>query len=246
MPRERRRARSRPRLCQRFAIEHSRRRTILRSTRRRFENAWINEFLAPFQGLENVREAHGNRAAAELALSRSALSFPTRQSLRQCRLRRIAADANRRHARQSEGCEPRRAKPVEVNSNSPYFAHLAMCRVGKPESLTPIQPPLGWVLSKATQDHFHELLEPCENDAELRQLEIALGKPAAAVSAPVSSPTINCDVPAATLCAKNDMSFCRCSSQTTASSAGPSRRLFTRNGDDFAARFPKIAAAIEE
>ena len=32
------------------------------------ENAWINEFLAPFQGIKNVREAHGNRAAAELAV----------------------------------------------------------------------------------------------------------------------------------------------------------------------------------
>jgi hypothetical protein len=32
------------------------------------ENAWINEFLAPFQGVTNVREAHGNRAAAELAV----------------------------------------------------------------------------------------------------------------------------------------------------------------------------------
>ena len=32
------------------------------------ENAWINEFLAPFQGIKNVREAHGNRAAAELGI----------------------------------------------------------------------------------------------------------------------------------------------------------------------------------
>jgi hypothetical protein len=32
------------------------------------QNAWINEFLAPFQGIKNVREAHGNRAAAELAV----------------------------------------------------------------------------------------------------------------------------------------------------------------------------------
>jgi hypothetical protein len=32
------------------------------------ENALVNEFVAPFQGLEKVREAHGNWAAAELAL----------------------------------------------------------------------------------------------------------------------------------------------------------------------------------
>jgi hypothetical protein len=52
-----------------------------------------------------------------------------------------------------------------------------MCKVGKPEKPAPIQPPLGWVLSKATQDHFHDLLDECGNDAELLQLETALGKP---------------------------------------------------------------------
>ena len=31
------------------------------------ENALVNEFIAPFEGLEKVREAHGNWAAAELA-----------------------------------------------------------------------------------------------------------------------------------------------------------------------------------
>ena len=31
-------------------------------------NAWLNELVAPLQGVESAREAHGNRAAAELAL----------------------------------------------------------------------------------------------------------------------------------------------------------------------------------
>jgi hypothetical protein len=31
-------------------------------------NAWLNEFLAPLQGVQSAREAHGNRAAAELAI----------------------------------------------------------------------------------------------------------------------------------------------------------------------------------
>ena len=72
------------------------------------ENAWINEFLAPLQGIKNVREAHGNRAAAELAVeicaeypeppkpapqSAASQSPPTSQS---------PQTANRRRARQSE------------------------------------------------------------------------------------------------------------------------------------------------
>ena len=31
-------------------------------------NAWLNELVAPLQGVQTAREAHGNRAAAELAL----------------------------------------------------------------------------------------------------------------------------------------------------------------------------------
>jgi len=31
-------------------------------------NAWLNEFVAPLQGIQSAREAHGNRAAAELAI----------------------------------------------------------------------------------------------------------------------------------------------------------------------------------
>jgi hypothetical protein len=140
------------------------------------ENAWVNEILAPFEGIKNVREAHGNRAAAELAVE-ICTEFPesprvatkvspasqSPQSQRAATLDK-AKDANLDNS-----------PPAKANSNNPYFAHLAMCREGKP---APVQPPLGWVLSKPTQTAFHELLEQCGNDRELRQLEIALGKQA--------------------------------------------------------------------
>jgi hypothetical protein len=85
------------------------------------------------------------------------------------------------------------SNPFEGQPNLPYFAHLAMCRDDaddpdqpKPSALTgapgateqPLQPPLGWVLSEATQDHFGDLLGRCGNAAQITQLEAALGKPA--------------------------------------------------------------------
>jgi hypothetical protein len=139
------------------------------------ENALINEFLAPFQGLEHVRAAHGNLTAAELAVEVCAefhnaptLTIDARTLSPQTQTASTLDD--------SKDVSLAEAKPVEVKSNSPYFAHLAMCKVGKPGKPTPIQPPLGSVLSKATQDHFQDLLEACENDAELRRLETAFGK----------------------------------------------------------------------
>jgi hypothetical protein len=128
------------------------------------ENPLVNEFFAPFQGLEKVREAHGNWAAAELAVE-------------------VCADIN------ESGPSPRELSKEEnvhdphaviANPKSPHFAHLAMC--GHPKGAdpkgTPIQPPLGWVLSNWTQDHFAELLKTCGNEEQLPQLETALrGKP---------------------------------------------------------------------
>ena len=62
-----------------------------------------------------------------------------------------------------------------------------MCKEGQP---APVQPPLGWVLSKETQAAFGELLKQCGNDDELSQLEIALGRAGAAAGpGPVSSRT---------------------------------------------------------
>ena len=48
-------------------------------------------------------------------------------------------------------------EPVDVmpNPDRPYFAHLAMCKDQKKDDKTaPIQPPLGWVLSKWTEETF--------------------------------------------------------------------------------------------
>ena len=153
------------------------------------ENAWINEFLAPFQGVKNVREAHGNRAAAELAVeicaeypetltpapqsaaaapSAASQSPPTYPAASQSpQTQTAAALANAKNERLSQ------STPVKARPNLPYFANLAMCTEGKP---APVQPPLGWVLSPATQKGFAKLLEQCGNDQELDQLEIALGK----------------------------------------------------------------------
>jgi hypothetical protein len=79
------------------------------------------------------------------------------------------------------------SKPFEGQPHLPYFAHLAMCKgdlddPDQPSGSTepPLQPPLGWVLSQATQEHFGDLLERCGNAAQITQLEAALGKAAPA------------------------------------------------------------------
>jgi hypothetical protein len=130
------------------------------------ENALINEFVAPFQGLEKVREAHGNWAAAELAVevcSEINSSFPHN-----------GTDTNPLDLSQEANVD-RDTQPFDANPGSPYFAHLAMC-TEKPGQTPTLKAPLGWVLSKATQDHFKELLGECDNYAQLRELEFALGK----------------------------------------------------------------------
>ena len=152
------------------------------------ENAWINEFLAPFQGIKNVREAHGNRAAAELAVEICA-EFPDPKSAPS------SAQASATAPQPGSSMSPppsqsplmqaaaplenaknesvNRSSPVEASREYPYFAHLAMCKEGNPP---PVQPPLGWVLSDATRSAFQKLLSQCDNDKELSQLEIAVGK----------------------------------------------------------------------
>ena len=150
------------------------------------ENDWINEFLAPFQGITNVREAHGNRAAAELAveicaeypeppkpaprsaaapLSAAPQSPPASQSPQ---TQTAAALANAKDVSVSQ------STPVEASDDNPYFAHLAMCKEHEPNEAAPVQPPLGWVLSPTTQQAFEDLLKQCGNDHELNQLETAL------------------------------------------------------------------------
>jgi hypothetical protein len=143
------------------------------------ENAWVNEFFAPFQGLEKVREAHGNWAAAELA-TEVCTGINDRISETQ-----INKDKKTSPLDLSEEAIADKSPPFDANADSPYFAHLAMCKEGttskdpKARKLAPIQPPLGWMLSKWTQDKFPTLLSECGNDDELDQVEVALGlKPA--------------------------------------------------------------------
>ena len=138
------------------------------------ENALINEFIAPFQGLENVREAHGNLAAAELAVDVCS-EFPNRSKARADTSALSPQTQTAATLDDSKDVRPDEVKTVEVKSDNPYFAHLAMCKVDK--SGKPIQLPLGWVLSKETRERFPDLLEACENDADLSRLETALGKP---------------------------------------------------------------------
>jgi hypothetical protein len=127
-----------------------------------FENAWFNEFIAPLQGVTKVREAHGNRAAAELA-AEICTEFPEAPQTGTAATQTAAALETAKDVGLKDS-EPLKAKPVD-----PYFAHLAMCKDA------PIQPPLGWVLSKATQVRFHALLEACDNGEQLLELETALG-----------------------------------------------------------------------
>jgi hypothetical protein len=131
-----------------------------------FENAWFNEFVAPLQGVTKVREAHGNRAAAELAVE-ICTEFPEAPKVGTGATQTAAALDSAKDV----GIDD--SEPLKAKFSDPYFAHLAMCKDA------PIQPPLGWVLSKATQDRFADLLGECGNDVQLRELEIALGKEAA-------------------------------------------------------------------
>jgi hypothetical protein len=152
------------------------------------ENALVNEFLAPFQGLEKVREAHGNWAAAELALeicternggpSETQTAASTGVSGEPSQIEVAAVRDNSADVIVDVETKPVNAK---VHLDRPYFAHLAMCKEAtaskdpKVNNPAPIQPPLGWMLSTWTQDNFPRLLSECGNNDELDQLEIALG-----------------------------------------------------------------------
>jgi hypothetical protein len=144
------------------------------------ENPWVNQFLAPFEGINNVRGAHGNLAAAELAGEICTESnesqknaFGTQPTQQPVQTQIAETFDNSKYANLDD------SHSLEASPNGPYFAHLAMCteRPGKPSTL---KPPLGWVLSKATQDAFKQqrLFNQCGNDDQLRELEIALGKEA--------------------------------------------------------------------
>jgi hypothetical protein len=130
-------------------------------------NAWLNEFVAPLHGVESAREAHGNRAAAELAIevcTEFAQSAGTR-----------SAEALQHTADRGKEVDVTKSEAVKAKSDKPYFAHLAMCRRDD-QGYVPVQPPLGWVLSKATRDGLDDLVSRCRNAEQLEQLEAALGR----------------------------------------------------------------------
>jgi hypothetical protein len=138
-------------------------------------NAWLNEFVAPLQGIQSAREAHGNRAAAELAIevctkftqsAGTSAGGPLPQTLQM----QSAITADR-----GKDAYLTNSEPVKAKANKPYFAHLAMCK-SDDKGVVTVQPPLGWVLSKATQTGLHDLLERCDNNAQLNEFEAALGK----------------------------------------------------------------------
>jgi hypothetical protein len=135
-------------------------------------NAWLNEFVAPLQGLESAREAHGTRAATELGIEvctefaqsagTTAAGVPPKTLQKQA-----AVTADR-----GKGVAVTKSEPVKAKADKPYFAHLAMCRY---DDQGDVRPPLGWVLSQATRDRLDSLVSHCGNREQLEQLEAALG-----------------------------------------------------------------------
>jgi hypothetical protein len=144
-------------------------------------NAWLNELVAPLQGVEAAREAHGNRAAADLALEICGEFRPRRQTAAAVT---AAPSPNLPTSLQTQAAATAdQGKTVEVSDkavtaqpNEPYFAHLAMCRKDDQGEVT-AQPPLGWVLSAATRKGLDGLLNRCGNKEQLAGLEAALGGP---------------------------------------------------------------------
>lgn len=145
-------------------------------------NAWLNELVAPLQGVETAREAHGNRAAAELALeicgqfglpgqTATPMTAPPSSTVPSSLQTQVAVTAY-----QGKTVEVT-DKAVTAKPDKPYFAHLAMCRADGQGKVS-VEPPLGWVLSAATRDGLDRLVERCGNEEQIVQLEAALGGPA--------------------------------------------------------------------
>ena len=183
MPGERRRARRRAARSRRRSQTPAGSPNYLSFDQKQVENAWLNEFLAPVPG--HQERARGARKPGRGRTRRPNLHGISRTAKSGSGPAHHASPARRRRSRHRRKPPARSTKqrtrpstnssPVEASHDNPYFAHLAMCEEGQP---APVQPPLGWVLSKATQEAFGELLNQCGNDHELSQLEIALGRQA--------------------------------------------------------------------
>jgi hypothetical protein len=141
-------------------------------------DAWINEFVAPFHGLENAREAHGNRAAAELAVTvcpafPNPSEGPAGETADSPTPSKVQV-ANVATAGESvvAGALP----AASADAGGPYFAHVAMCR-GDKDGHVAVNPPLGWVLSEATRAGLKDLLCRCGNTDQMTQLKAAMSLP---------------------------------------------------------------------
>lgn len=136
-------------------------------------NAWLNEFLAPLQGITSVREAHGNRAAAELAVQTCAL-YPKPLAMGPAADAAPSAQAQIAAAlRSGRGVVPNQTQPAQARPGLPYFAHVGMCEADRQGPIK-VTPPLGWVLSNATRKGIDGLVNECGNREQLEQLERAL------------------------------------------------------------------------
>lgn len=129
-----------------------------------------NELTAPLLGVMSVRQAHGVRAAEELAGEICAeqpvgAGTPKATATAEAVSQTLAAAAN-------TGFQT--AEPWPANDKNSFFAHLAMC--GKEnDDPPPANPPLGWVLSTATHDAIAKFTDYCGNGDEIASLEKALG-----------------------------------------------------------------------
>ena len=134
-------------------------------------NAWLNEFFAPLQGIESAREAHGNRAAAELAIevcTEFGQSDGTGGNRGSPQTPQVQAAVT---AHRGKSADVTNSKPVKAKADKPYFADLAMCTS---DDTVTVQPPLGWVLSQATRVGLDRLVSQCGNSEQLKQLEEAV------------------------------------------------------------------------
>jgi hypothetical protein len=142
--------------------------------------SYLNELAAPLIGVTAVREAHGTLAAAELAsavcVERDTVKVTAAQSSEKKQQPAAISDllvAKAGSTSGTSGQAPSAAAAPTTLSETPHFAHLAMCEVSE-NNKAPIVPPLGWALSKPMRDKFPAIFDDCGNQAELTGLETAL------------------------------------------------------------------------
>jgi hypothetical protein len=141
--------------------------------------SYLNELAAPLIGVTAVREAHGTLAAAELAsavcVERDTIKAAASQAGEKQQPAAISDPlvAKAGSTSGTPGQVPSGASAPATPSETPHFAHLAMCEVSE-NNKAPIVPPLGWVLSKPMREKFPAIFDDCDNKAELTGLEMAL------------------------------------------------------------------------